>query len=445
QGNPLSPLLSNVFLNSLDHELESEGVSFYRYSDDINAYFSSMDLALGFKDMIEKLLTEKGLTLNHKKGGVFKAVNRKCLGYEFVLVKGALIVQKSDTSKRQIYNKWHREPIKKIDDTYHLVSDGVVTRRDFTLLFQNDETKHYLPIETIHSLNIYSNITFSSGFFEYAGNNGLSISIVNNSGELVGRFLPAFTKRNYKTELLQVSHRENERESLALAKKYQNANIFNLRAILRYYERRGAGKEITETVEKLTTLLQKTNETKDIRGLLILEAQARQMYYRCFNTIISKSEYKFEKRTKRPPKDPINAMISFGNTILYNLFATFIYHSSLDIRFGILHNSFHRPESLNLDLADLFKPVIVDRSIFTVINRNMIDVNRDFVEMENGAVYLSKHGKRIFIKEIENKLEQKVKIKDTQKTYRTLMVEEVGRVESYFRKGETYKPYKYVN
>ena len=187
------------------------------------------------------------------------------------------------------------------------------------------------------------------------------------------------------------------------------------------------------------------NEAKDIRGLLILEAQARQMYYRCFNSIIDKPGYLFEKRTKRPPRDPLNAMISFGNTILYNLFAAIIYQSSLDIRFGILHNSFHRPESLNLDMADLFKPIIVDRSIFTVLNRNMIDANRDFVEMENGAVYLSKHGKRVFIKEIENKLNQKIKVKDTQKTYRTLMSEEVSKLEMFFRKGETYKPYKYVN
>ena len=96
-------------------------------------------------------------------------------------------------------------------------------------------------------------------------------------------------------------------------------------------------------------------------------------------------------------------------------------------------------------MADLFKPIIVDRTIFTLVNRNMMDINRDFVEMDNGAVYLSRSGKRIFLKELDNKLDQKVMIKNTQKNYRTLMSEEVSKVEAFFRKGEAYKPYKYVN
>ena len=73
------------------------------------------------------------------------------------------------------------------------------------------------------------------------------------------------------------------------------------------------------------------------------------------------------KRTRRPPKDPLNAMISFGNTLLYQRIANEINRTSLDIRIGIIHAAGTRPESLNLDLADLFKPILVDRTIFTLI------------------------------------------------------------------------------
>ena len=90
---------------------------------------------------------------------------------------------------------------------------------------------------------------------------------------------------------------------------------------------------------------------------MTLEARARQKYYQCFNVIMAESGFTFKKRTKRSPEDPLNAMISFGNTLLYQRFANEINRTSLDIRIGIVHAANSRPESLNLDLADLFKPI----------------------------------------------------------------------------------------
>lgn len=91
--------------------------------------------------------------------------------------------------------------------------------------------------------------------------------------------------------------------------------------------------------------------------MMMLEAQARQKYYGCFNSILEGKQFYFDKRTRRPPQDPLNAMISFGNTLLYQRIANEINRTSLDIRIGIVHAAGNRPESLNLDLADLFKPI----------------------------------------------------------------------------------------
>ena len=93
-------------------------------------------------------------------------------------------------------------------------------------------------------------------------------------------------------------------------------------------------------------------------------------------------------------------MISFGNTLLYTRFANAIYRSALDIRFGIIHNSYKRHESLNLDLADLFKPVLVDRTIFTLVNKNMINEIGDFERFEDNdwsKYVLYEKGKEYFL------------------------------------------------
>lgn len=100
-------------------------------------------------------------------------------------------------------------------------------------------------------------------------------------------------------------------------------------------------------------------------------------------------------------------------------------------------------ESLNLDLADLFKPILVDRTIFTLVNRKMMNA-KDFVEVENNGIYLSKNGKRQFIKEFERKLYQKLQIDGIERTYDYLIKNEIQKLKKYIEYGEKYKPYKYV-
>ena len=178
---------------------------------------------------------------------------------------------------------------------------------------------------------------------------------------------------------------------------------------------------------------------------MIAEAQARQKYYRCFNEIMHDENFIFKNRTRRPPQDALNAMISFGNTLLYNYFASEIYKSELDIRIGILHSSYKRQENLNLDLADLFKPVLVDRTIFTLVNRHMINSKTDFEKRDETAVYMTYRGKRIFIKEFEQKLTQTVNIDGKDVSYKDLLKNEVRKLVDYYKNGNKYQPYKYVN
>lgn len=225
---------------------------------------------------------------------------------------------------------------------------------------------------------------------------------------------------------------------LDLARKLEIAGISNLRANLRYYHRRKGRTALKEAIEYLSGLIQKMNEAKDVNQLMTIEAQARQHYYRCFNWILEDEDFVFEKRTRRPPEDPLNAMISFGNTLLYQKIANEINRTSLDIRIGIVHAAGSRPESLNLDLADLFKPIIVDRTLFTLINRNMLDAE-DFVEVEKNGIYLSGKGKKQFIQEFERKLYQKIQIDGCDRTYDFVIKSEIQKLKNLS------KPEKNIN
>ena len=445
QGSPLSPAFSNLYLSEMDWKLLDRGMSFYRYGDDINVYAESFDLANEAMLYVKELLNQLGLAVNIEKGGIFPGKNRKCLGYEFVERSEKILVQRVAHKKSEIYRHWTQTSIQKVGANYHLINDGILTRKDYSVLFEEASGKYYIPVEVTDSLNIYSNVVVSSGFFEYMNAERLPVNFFNRKGEKVGTFLPNRIRGDYGVECAQIQLLANEKEHLKIAKKYQNANIFNMRAVLRYYQRREDNEVIDETILQLTEILSKVNEVKEVGVLMVYEAQARQMYFHCFNEIISDDDFKFIKRTRRPPRDALNAMISFGNTLLYQRFAAQIYSSKLDIRFGILHNSKHRAESLNLDLADLFKPVIVDRTIFTLVNRKMLDVDDCFRDTDSEGVYLSEKGKRIFIKEFESKVNQKIRLGKKQVTYDKLMHDEVMKIQRYFSNAEVYKPYKYVN
>ena len=139
----------------------------------------------------------------------------------------------------------------------------------------------------------------------------------------------------------------------------------------------------------------------------------------------------------------VNSMISFGNVVLYNYIATEIYKSPLDIRVGFLHATNRREESLNLDIAEIFRPLIVDRVIFSLINRNEIKP-ACFTYHETGGVYLNEEGKRIFLRAFYEKLASTLSIKNQQCSYARLINMEIQKLIRHFRKAENYKAYRQV-
>ena len=173
QGGQLSPLFSNIYIymNELDHYMDENDYHFCRFGDDINIYCKTYDDAIKILgDVREHIENAEMLPLNHKKTGVYKGTNRKYLGFRFEKKGSKIIAKREKKAYKTVYRDWYTTGIQRIDSSYHLVNEGILTRRDFNVLFENDEGKKYIPVETTDSIYVYSNVILSGNFFEFINN-----------------------------------------------------------------------------------------------------------------------------------------------------------------------------------------------------------------------------------------------------------------------------------
>ncbi len=216
-----------------------------------------------------------------------------------------------------------------------------------------------------------------------------------------------------------------------MAKKIIIAGTQNIKSNIQYYNRRYDTIDLSGIVKSFAEYKKMMNEADSIEHLLLIEARMRGTYFSCFDSILHADDFKFEKRSRHPPKNEVNAMISFGNTILYGYIADAILKTDLDIRIAFLHAANRRSQSLNLDIAELFKPVIIDRLIFALINKHIIVAHKHFLANDGGSVLLNREGKRIFLAAFKDKISQKIDVNGEKLSYEQLINREVWNLRRH--------------
>lgn len=441
QGSSMSPVLSNLYLLEFDRFLEENGCKWVRFADDIRVYVETEQQGEAIFPLICcKLKDELLLKINEQKSGIYDSTARRFLGYDFQMRGKKVILRKHMYQRKNHFRDWHPCAVEKVNKEYHLIRNGVLNKKDFALLFENEEEKHHIPVEATEQINIYNEIVITSSVINTITNENIRIGFFNRVGELLGYYVPHGYTQDSKATLAQCAEYSDLAKRLLMAKRMEIAAIHNIRANLRYYHKHG--KNVDGVIDFLNEQIDEFNKCKTIEELLLIEARCRQEYYRTFNEILNNRDFRFEKRSKRPPLDAINALISFGNTVLYNKIQHMIWKTSLDPRIGIFHAANRRYCSLNLDFADLFKAITVDRVIFTIINKGIIRKD-NFVMHGEGAVYLDDNGKRLFIQEFEDKMSSKITINNKNITYSQLIENEIHAYQKHILTESKYKPYKY--
>lgn len=327
---------------------------------------------------------------------------------------------------------------------YYLFNPGRLSRKDNTLKFtpvdEDGKAKKpkYLPVEGVSNLFCFGSLDANSAMYNFLGKNKISVHFFDYYEHYTGSFQPKDYLLAGKMQIEQTQHYRSAKKRQVIAQKFVEGAAFNIRKNLTYYKNREKQVEpYIKSIEGYSELIEKTT---DIETLMGIEGNIRHTYYGAFDEIIS--DFKMEGRSKQPPKDEVNALLSFGNMMCYTLCLDQIYHTQLNPTISFLHEPGYRRYSLALDLAEIFKPILVDRTIFKVLNKKQLQAKHFDVKVNR--VVLKEAGKKAFIKAFEDRLNETIKHRTLKKhvSYKHLVKLECYKLSKHILGMETYKPFK---
>lgn len=302
----------------------------------------------------------------------------------------------------------------------------------------NGMKKKFIPAQNVEAIYTFGSVRMNTQFMSMAAKYSIPVHVFGYYGNYVGSFMPSKEINSGSTLLDQTKHYLNEEKRLIIAKKFIEGASGNANANLKYYKFRNC--PLDDETERISTYIELIKEAKSIGELMALEGNVKTVYYRAWEKFL-KQDMEFEKRVKRPPDSAINSLMSYGNVIMYSICLNEIYRTGLNPAIGYLHSTGDNRLPLSFDIAEIFKPVIIDKSIFRVINLEMI-TESDF-KNRNGMCLISEKAKRAYVEEIEKKLKTTFYSREMKRsiTYRTLIRLECHKLIKHLKGTEEYKPY----
>lgn len=327
-----------------------------------------------------------------------------------------------------------------MDRNFYIFKNGTIQRKDNTIrIITEEKEKKDLPCETISDIYLFGEMNLNTKLLNFLAQQKILMHVFNYYGFYSGSFIPR--EQNVSGFLLvnQVEHYSDPEKRLRLAKELIESASYNIYRNVRYYNARNV--ELDDVLVELKSLRHKIEFAESIEELMGIEGNIRKRYYESWNDII-KQEIDFTKRVKRPPDNMINTLLSFANSLVYTTALSEIYKTQLNPTISYLHEPGTRRYSLSLDLAEIFKPLLAERMIFSLLNKNMI--TEDDFDRESNYLYLRESARKVILEDYEKRLASTVKHKELNRdvSYRYLFRLECYKLIKHLTGEKDYEGFK---
>lgn len=295
-----------------------------------------------------------------------------------------------------------------LGETFYIFKDGDLRRKDNNIIMTSLEGEEKnLKVEVTDEIYLFGEVSLNTKLLNFLSQRGIIVHVFNYYGFYSGSYYPRETNISGCLLVQQVRAYDDPEKRLKIAKEIIKASSYNIYRNLRYYN--GRGIDLEEPMKSINSLINRIDYGKSINEIMGFEGNIKKIYYSTWNDII-KQDIEFEKRVKRPPDNMINTLISFVNSLIYTTTISEIYKTQLNPTISFLHEPGLKRFSLSLDIAEIFKPLIGDRMIFSLLNKNQI-TEEDF-ERESNFLYIKESGKRKILMEYDKRLESTISHKE---------------------------------
>jgi CRISPR-associated protein Cas1 len=502
QGGAISPILANIYLDDFDEVLSERDWKLVRYADDFVLMARSRARLEQGKVEVVKLLNSMGLRLHADKTRITNFEQGfRFLGHVFAgdlvvpvqktIEQPAAPIQKSNltlvhsdppaavTSLQQALVEALKQEEKPIPpplfvvlgykvrsetsvviasdeiiwsagmSTLYLVQQGATLRKEQErFLVAVKEATTEIPIREVERILVFGNIQLTTAVISTCLELQIPIIFLTQLGEYKGHLGSADTA-DLILEKAQFQRQQDQAFRVETAREIVQGKLWNSKQLLLRLNRKRQLAEVTEAVEKLAqdieavSLVEKTAMLDTIRGH---EGAGAARYFAALSRLIRNPGFALTERNFHPPKDPINSLLSFGYTLLFNNVFSLLLAEGLNPYLGNLHGG-ERPKAyLAFDLMEEFRSPIVDTLVMKLVNQKILQPTDFTYPTAEGGIYLEEPARRVFLSQFEARMSEKVSHPDVQEpvTYRRVIQLQVQRYAKAVLGNKRYETFRRV-
>ncbi len=370
QGSALAPLLSNLYLDIFDRRMLAAGYRVIRYSDD---FAIPVDSRLEGERALRTAGTElEDLRLELNTG--------KCLVVSYddgVRFLGETVTASTLNSAETLSHP--------LETVVYVERQGayVRTRGDRLVVTDGEESLLRLSLRRIRQVVCYGRVGLSTPFLQHAAQRGIEVVLLDENGTDGARLTPLCVS-DPTARRAQYRAADDSGQCRTLAAAFVAGKVSNMRVTLLRTARRRDDLAAAEAADRLEGTLDALDKNPPLEEILGLEGSAARDYFQAARQLID-PEWGFEGRHRRPPPDPVNAMLSYGYTLLVHEAIAALETAGLDAMVGYLHQHRWGRPALALDLMEEFRPITVDVAVWRCISTRIVRPEQFHDEPDQGS------------------------------------------------------------
>lgn len=316
----------------------------------------------------------------------------------------------------------------------------VSLKQETLMVKQGDQVLQQVQLPLLEQILVFGKSQLTTQVIRACLWRNIPIAYLSRMGYCYGRVIPI--ERGYR-QLVRYQQDLSSLERLLVAQAIVQAKLHNSRVLLLRQQRRHAHLNFEGVIQVLDHLANQVQEATEIDRILGLEGAGAAQYFQAFGECLRHPDFPFTGRSRRPPGNPVNALLSFGYQVLWNHLLSLIELQDLDPYLGCLHQSSSRHAALVSDLIEEFRTPLIDILVLQLVNNNKLDATTDF-EYRDGGCFLQESGRRKWLQTFLKYMEETVATGDTGSQPRWDLVNHQvrGYKQFVYTPASAYKPYQ---